>query len=266
MKRVHRKIFKEISIGKIIPNLATISALLVGMMQVKFALASKWEYAVITVVIAAFLDATDGRLARLLNSCSRFGAELDSLSDFAVFGLCPAFVIYLYSLSNLNRIGWMIAAFFAVCMSLRLARFNTQDIENVKTPLSGRFFTGVPAPAGAVLALFPIILYNAFGLETFKNEYLCAIDVISAGLLCISKIPTLSIKKFHIQRSQFTVVVLGMVLLIGITFAYTWKVFCVIIMLYIASIFFCIEKAKKILASSNTSMIDIRHDKKNTTK
>ncbi len=266
MKRVRRKIFKEISIGKVIPNLATISALLVGMMQVKFALASKWEYAVISVVIAAFFDATDGRLARLLNSCSRFGAELDSLSDFAVFGLCPAMVMYLYSLSHLNRMGWMISAFFAVCMCLRLARFNTQDIENVKTPLSGRYFTGVPAPAGAVLALFPIILYNAFGLEIFKNEYLCALDVISAGLLCISRIPTLSIKKFHIQRSQFTIVILGMVLLISITFAYTWKVFCIIIMLYIASIFFCINKAKEILVSSNKNTLDILHDKKNTVK
>ncbi|MBQ2176689.1 MAG: phosphatidylcholine/phosphatidylserine synthase [Alphaproteobacteria bacterium] len=251
MKNKNKKIFENIPVGKIVPNLATLSALVFGMMQVKFALASNWEYAVIAVVIAAFFDATDGRLARLFNSCSRFGAELDSLSDFAVFGVCPSIVIYLYSLSSLNRIGWMISAFFAVCMCLRLARFNTHDIENIKTPLSGKFFTGVPAPAGAVLALFPIILFNAYGLEIFKNEYFCAVDVVISGLLCISKLPTPSIKKFHIKRSQFTVFMICAFLTIGITFAYTWRVFCVIVLLYIISIFFCIRKMKRIMQEQN---------------
>ena len=247
------------TIGKIVPNLATLSALVVGMTQVTFALREQWEYAVISVVFAAFFDATDGRLARLFNSCSRFGAELDSLSDFAVFGLGPSIVMYLYSLSTLNRLGWMISAFFAVCMCLRLARFNTHDIENIKTPLSGKFFTGVPAPAGAILALFPIILFNAFGLEIFKNEYICAVDVSTAGILCISKIPTLSIKKLHIKRSQYTVFLLAVFISLGIIFAYTWKAFCVIVALYIISIFFCSRKAKKILASA-------AHDKQTTDK
>ena len=262
MKKNRKRIFKNLPIGKIIPNLATLSALVVGMMQVRFALVSNWEYAVISVVIAAFFDATDGRLARLFNSCSRFGAELDSLSDFAVFGLCPAIVIYLFSLSSLNRVGWMISAFFAICMCLRLARFNTHDIENIKTPLSGKFFTGVPAPAGAVLALFPIILYNAFGFEVFKNEYLCAFDVIVSGVLCISRIPTLSIKKFHIKRSQFTLFMLGAFLAIGITFAYTWRMFCVIVITYIASIFFCARRAKAILEIAQVN----NHDTPDTHK
>lgn len=248
MKGSKKKIFENIPLGRVVPNLATLSALVCGMMQVKFALSSNWEYAVVAVVIAAFFDATDGRLARMFNSCSRFGAELDSLSDFAVFGLCPSIVIYLYSLSSLNRIGWMISAFFAICMCLRLARFNTHDIENIKTPLSGRFFTGVPAPAGAVLALFPIILFNAYELKIFRNEYFCAIDVIISGILCISRVPTLSIKKFHIKRSQFTIFMICAFLVIGITFAYTWRVFCLIVILYITSIFWCIKKMKRIAA------------------
>lgn len=251
MRKNRRKIFENMPLGKIIPNFATLSALVVGMTQVTFALREQWEYAIIAVVFAAFLDATDGRLARLFNSCSRFGAELDSLSDFAVFGLGPAIVIYLYSLSSLNRLGWTISAFFSVCMCLRLARFNTHDIENIKTPLTGTFFTGVPAPAGAVLALFPIVLYNAFGLNFFKNEYFCALDVVISGLLCISKIPTLSIKKLHVKRSQYTVVLLALFLSIGIIFAYTWKAFCVIILLYIISIFFCSKKAKRILVQEH---------------
>ena len=254
VKYKKRKIFENVPVGKIVPNLATLSALVFGMMQVRFALTSDWEHAIIMVVIAAFFDATDGRLARLFNSCSRFGAELDSLSDFAVFGLCPSIVIYLYSLSALNRIGWMISAFFAVCMCLRLARFNTHDIENIKTPLSGKFFTGVPAPAGAVLALFPIILFNAYGLEIFKNEYFCAIDVVISGFLCISKLPTPSIKKFHIKRSQFTIFMVCSFLAIGITFAYTWKVFCTIVVLYIVSIFFCIRKMKHIIKEQSDNV------------
>lgn len=251
MRKNRKKIFENMPLGKIVPNLATLSALVIGMTQVTFALRSQWEYAIIAVVFAAFFDATDGRLARLFNSCSRFGAELDSLSDFAVFGLGPSIVMYLYSLSSLNRLGWMITAFFAVCMCLRLARFNTHDIENIKTPLSGKFFTGVPAPAGAILAMFPIILFNAFNLEIFKNEYLCAVDVVISGILCISRVPTLSIKKLHIKRSQYTIVLLALFISIGIIFAYTWKAFCAIIISYIISIFICAKRARRILENAH---------------
>ncbi|MDR1390918.1 MAG: CDP-alcohol phosphatidyltransferase family protein [Holosporales bacterium] len=255
MRRGRKKILKNLSFGKIVPNLATLFALLTGMTQVKFALKEQWEFAVIAVVAAAFLDATDGRLARLFNACSRFGAELDSLSDFAVFGLCPAIVMYLYSLSSLNRLGWMISAFFSVCVCLRLARFNVHDIENIKTPLSWKFFTGVPAPAGAILALFPIILFNAFELNLFKNEYLCGANILIAGLLCISKIPTLSIKNLRIERSQYTLFLLGMILFMGIIFAYTWRVFCIIVLAYLASIFVCSRSAKRILKNSNDQLL-----------
>lgn len=251
MKRRRPKIFENLPLGHIVPNLATLAALVAGTTQIRFALREQWGFAVVAVVIAAFFDATDGRLARLFKSCSRFGAELDSLSDFAVFGLCPSVVMYLYSLSSLNRLGWITSVFFAVCMCLRLARFNTHDIENVKTPLSGRFFTGVPAPAGAVLAMFPIILFNAFGYDIFKNEYLCALDVFIAGILCISRIPTLSIKKFHVKKSNFVVFLLSMFLAIGVVFTYTWKAFCVIVLAYIASIFLCARRAKRILSAAN---------------
>jgi CDP-diacylglycerol--serine O-phosphatidyltransferase len=257
MKRTRRKIFKNLTFVKIIPTLATLAALFVGFTQVRFALQGQWEFAIVAVVAAAFLDATDGRLARMFNACSRFGAELDSLSDFAVFGLCPALVMYLYSLSSLNRLGWLVSVIFVVCMCLRLARFNTHDIENIKTPLSGRFFTGVPAPAGAILALFPIVLHNAFGYEFLKNEYFCAVDMVLAGLLCISRIPTPSIKKLHIKRAQFKAFLLGTIITIGVLFAYTWKAFCVLIIIYICSILICVRQASKSCVPAN--------DKKTTT-
>jgi CDP-diacylglycerol--serine O-phosphatidyltransferase len=222
------------------------------MTQVRFAIDGQWKYAVISVVIAAFLDLMDGRLARLLNSCSRFGAELDSLSDFAVFGLCPAIVMYLFSLSKLNRLGWVISSFFAISMCLRLARFNTHDIENIKSPLSGLFFMGIPAPAGAILALSPIILYNAFKVDFFKNQYLSAITIMISAILCVSRVPTLSIKKFHIKREKYTVFLLSSIVLIGTIFAYTWKAFVFIVFLYGISIFVTASRAKKILKNDQT--------------
>ncbi|MDR0695529.1 MAG: phosphatidylcholine/phosphatidylserine synthase [Holosporales bacterium] len=258
MRKNKQRIFGNLTFVKIIPTIATLSALFVGFTQVRFALVGQWEFAVISVVGAAFLDATDGRLARIFNACSRFGAELDSLSDFAVFGLCPALVMYLYSLSSLNQLGWLVSVLFVVCMCLRLARFNTHDIENVKTPLSGRFFTGVPAPAGAILAMFPIVLHNAFGYEFLKNQYFCATDMVISGLLCISKIPTPSIKQLHIKREQFKAFLLGTIVAIGVLFAYTWKAFCLLIVAYICSIFVCARRASKYCNQANDKKITTR--------
>jgi CDP-diacylglycerol--serine O-phosphatidyltransferase len=235
--------------GKIVPNLVTLAALFVGLTQVLFAVNKQWEYVIVSVLVAAFLDATDGRLARLFGSCSRFGAELDSLSDFAVFGLCPAIVMYFYSLEKLDRVGWIVAVFFAICMCLRLARFNTHDIERVKSHLAEQFFIGVPAPAGAVLALFPIILHNAFNLELFENEYLSVAMMVSSGALCISRIPTLSIKKLHVNREQYIPFLVCIVVLAGISFAYTWKALCCIILAYIISMFFTVKRAKLLLSN-----------------
>ena len=202
------------------------------------------------VLISALLDASDGRLARLLNSCSRFGAELDSLADFAAFGIGPAVTLYLYSLHDFNRIGWIAAVFFVICMCLRLARFNTHDIESIKTPLSGKYFTGVPAPAGAVLAEFPIILYNGFGVEYFKNPYLCLCNIIVVGLLCISTLPTPSIKKVRIKREQYMDFFLLVMVLVGIIFILTWKALSILVILYIVSIFSCYKKAKTLLLNN----------------
>ena len=254
MSRKHinkKEILNKVSINKLIPNIITLSSLFVGLTQIKFALVGKWEFAVVTVLISAILDASDGRLARLLNSCSRFGAELDSIADFAAFGIGPAITLYLYSLSNLHRIGWIAAIFFAICMGLRLARFNTHDIENVKTPLSGHFFTGVPAPAGAVLAEFPIILYNAFEIDVFKNPYLCLVNIIIVGLLCVSTLPTLSIKKAHIKNEQYTEFFLLIIMSVSIIFIFTWKALSVLVVMYVISIFTCSRKAKALLNNGN---------------
>ena len=246
-KRRRQRIFRNIlPISKLIPSVLTIASLLVGLTQIKFALSAKWEYVVLAVFISALLDGSDGRLARLLNACSRFGAELDSLADFAAFGLAPAISLYLFSLHGMNRLGWIAAIFFAMCMCLRLARFNTNDIENVKTPLSDKYFTGVPAPAGAIMAEFPIILYNAFGLEIFVNRYFCFVNIVLTGLLCISKTPTISIKKVKIKRENYRLFLLFIVLISGLIFVYTWVALAALVFAYIISIAITRSAAKKL--------------------
>ncbi len=255
-KRNHNKVLTNFPIARIIPNLATLSALFIGLTQIKFALKMQWEYTILAVIGAALLDATDGRLARMLNACSRFGAELDSLSDLVVFGVCPGIVMYLFALSSIDRIGWVVCVFFVVCMALRLARFNVHDIENITTELSKRGFSvGVPAPAGAILNLFPIVLYNAFGSSFFQNPYFCLFISIITSLLCISQIPTFTIKKIHIKKQAYTVFLLGIVVSASIIFIYTWKAMSVIVVAYIISIFFSYMKAKSIIKKSNNEEI-----------
>jgi CDP-diacylglycerol--serine O-phosphatidyltransferase len=256
-RRNKQMMLKELHFGKMLPNLATLTALFVGLSQIKFSLQEQWEYAILAVVGAAILDATDGRLARMLGVCSRFGAELDSLSDLIAFGVCPAITLYLFSLQKIDRIGWVVCVFFAMCMALRLARFNVCDIENITTELSKKGFSvGVPAPAGAILNLFPIILYNAFELELFKSCYICLVWSIISSLLCVSKIPTFTIKKLHIKKEQYMIFLIDAIIAASVVFIYTWKAFSVIVLLYIGSIFYSRLQAKSISLKQNGQILN----------
>ncbi|MCK5276638.1 MAG: CDP-alcohol phosphatidyltransferase family protein, partial [Alphaproteobacteria bacterium] len=133
--------FKGLSISKLIPNMITVGATCAGLTGVRFAIDEKWEFAVVAIIVAGVLDALDGRMARLLNSASDFGAELDSLSDFVSFGVSPALILYFWSLSSLGGIGWAVCLFLAICCGLRLARFNT-NIGKLP-PYAYNYFTGV---------------------------------------------------------------------------------------------------------------------------
>src|SRR5262249_32103341 len=140
---------RDQSLNRLIPNMLTVIALCAGLTGIRYALLGKWEAAVIAILVAGILDGLDGRIGRLLNGASKFGAELDSLSDFVSFGVAPALLTYYWSLENLRGAGWALALVFSVCCALRLARFNTR-IDNTDMPAwTGKFFTGVPAPAGA---------------------------------------------------------------------------------------------------------------------
>src|SRR3989338_7503942 len=178
-----------------IPNMTTILALCTGFTAVRFALNHQWEFVIGAIILAAILDSLDGRLARLLNSSSRFGAELDSLSDFVNFGVTPALVLYFYKLQEWGHYGWAVTLFFTVCMGLRLARFNSQTHDPNLPSWSMEFFTGIPAPAAALLGLIPLVVDLAFSASyphTIFNTLFCALWTVFTGFMMISTLATFS--------------------------------------------------------------------------
>jgi CDP-diacylglycerol--serine O-phosphatidyltransferase len=199
---------KKLSLHKLIPNMITLAALASGMSSVKFAIAERWELAVIAVIAAMFMDGFDGAAARLLKASSKLGAELDSLSDFVSFGVAPAIVVYLWSLQGIGRWGWFICLVYAIALGLRLARFNVMKEEDdaPDNPLN-KYFTGVPAPVDALLCLLPMIVSFALDDHGTPGAWLRAPEVtglwmlVTAGL-AVSHIPTFSSKQVKVPWSM----------------------------------------------------------------
>ena len=201
--------FKLVSSKKtryILPNILTIAGVCLGISSIKFSLDLNFKLAVIFILLAAILDALDGRIARLIKGTSDFGKELDSLTDFVSFGIAPAFVIYFWELNNYGKIGWAITLIYSVCCVLRLARFNLTKYEETQS-WKQNYFEGIPSPIGAILILTPLIysLTDINFLSNFNNitPYL----MVLVSILLISKIPTFSFKKVKI-RPKLTIFIL----------------------------------------------------------
>jgi len=214
------------SFNRLIPNILTLLGLCAGLLAMRFALEGRWEVAAGLIITAGAIDGLDGRLARLLKATSRFGAEFDSLADFLSFGVAPAMVLYLWTMHDYRGLGFVPCVMFAVCMSLRLARFNAA-LDAGPMPLPGpppkpayaqSFFTGVPAPAGALLAMFPLFASLAFegwgwsGLAAaVRYPAFVGILLILVALALVSTLPTWSFKNFKVRREY----VLPLLLSIG---------------------------------------------------
>lgn len=231
LRRVPR--FKGLSFSKLVPNIITIAATCAGLTGVRFALDGRWEHAVIAIFAAAVLDALDGRMARLLNSASEFGAELDSLSDFVAFGVSPALILYFWTLERLGGIGWAVALVLAVSCGLRLARFNTNL--GKLPPYAYNYFTGVPAPAGAALALLPLVATFAFGFPELRNAPAVAVWAVIVALLMVSSIPTYSFKKAKIPQVMIVPILLAALLFVAGLIGATWKTLTFGMLIYIVS-------------------------------
>ncbi|HTN15389.1 MAG TPA: phosphatidylcholine/phosphatidylserine synthase [Sphingomonadaceae bacterium] len=204
-----------LTLRAVLPNAITAAALCAGLTGVRFAINGDWERAVFAVILAGVLDGIDGRIARLLKAQSRFGAELDSLADSLSFGMAPALILFLWSLQDLPRLGWFASLAFAICMALRLARFNARIDMDDQPHKSAGFLTGVPAPVGAGLAFVPLYLWLASGEQIFREPVLVALWVAGIAFLLISNIATLSWASLRPRRS----VRLGVIALVGIAFA-----------------------------------------------
>lgn len=207
MRRKNRKIirrrrFRRIprlkgqTINRMVPNFITICALAAGLTAVRFAIMAEWMYAVTAILIAAVLDALDGRMARLLKAASKFGAELDSLSDVIAFGVAPAFVVYLWALQDGGDYGWVAGLFFTVCCALRLARFNITELP----PYAFNYFTGMPAPAGACMCILPMVLEFQFGADIFIEQWIVSVWMVAVATCMVSRVPTYSFKRFKVPH------------------------------------------------------------------
>ncbi|HRC26439.1 MAG TPA: phosphatidylcholine/phosphatidylserine synthase [Alphaproteobacteria bacterium] len=208
-----------IRLHKLLPNLLTLMALAAGMSAIQFAVRGMWEQAAFAVVVAAVLDSLDGATARLIKASSDFGAQLDSLSDFLSFGVAPAFILYIWVLDDAGKVGWIAVLVFAIATALRLARFNVMQAHAYTRPVWARgFFAGVPAPAGAGLALTPLFIWNQsedwspvhdFFSDFSSGTPLIALWTIAVAGLMVSRIPTFSTKQLRIP-ARLAMPVLGL--------------------------------------------------------
>jgi CDP-diacylglycerol--serine O-phosphatidyltransferase len=220
--RLSHRNLKNFSLGAMVPNMVTIGALCCGMTGVQMAMIGRWGLAVVSVLVAGFLDAMDGRLARLLNSSSRFGAELDSFSDLLSFGAAPALIIYLRSLHQWGELGWGICLFFTVCMALRLARFNTRSIEGTAPAWTQSFFTGVPAPPAAYLALLPLMFQQYRPIVYLEQPVAYGLFLVITGGLMVSRLPTFSLKKTTIPHRLVLPLMLVVVFTLVAVYSQPW--------------------------------------------
>ncbi|GER07084.1 CDP-diacylglycerol--serine O-phosphatidyltransferase [Iodidimonas muriae] len=217
-------------------NVVTTLALCSGMTAIRFAIEGRFQLAVVFVVAAAVLDAMDGAIARLLKSTSRFGAELDSLSDVVAFGMAPAFLLYAWGLGDMGRIGWIVALAFGVSVALRLARYNA-SIDEADDPYKAMgFFTGVPAPAGAMLVLLPMLLDFAFESALFQKSFVLVGYVAIIATLVVSRVPTFSLKQLRVRREAMVPSLFVIALFAASVTVYRWAAIAIVAIAYLASI------------------------------
>ena len=232
----------------LLPNILTLGGVCLGISSIKFSIDGNFSLAIIFILLAAILDALDGRVARLIKGTSEFGKELDSLTDFVSFGIAPVFVIYFWELNQFGRIGWLIVLLFSVCCVLRLARFNlTKFEENEEWKMN--FFQGIPSPAGGCLILFPIMYEMSSFSSLFQIKNLSPFLVVLASILLISKVPTFSFKKIVVQRQMTLFLLLGLALFFVSIIQFTYETMAICCLLYLTLIPFSIYNYKSKLKS-----------------
>lgn len=221
-------------------------ALCLGLTGIRFAFSEQWEAALVSVLVAGILDGLDGRIARLLRAQSRFGEQLDSLSDCIAFGVAPTFIVYLWSLSALPRFGWIFALALALSCALRLARFNARIDSEDQPHKSAGFLTGVPAPAAAGLAFLPLYLWLVTGLDVFRDPVLVALWSGSIAVLMISSVATYSWSSLRLRRTIRLEAIFALAILAVFLITAPWETLTVVSIAYLAMMPFSIRSYARI--------------------
>jgi CDP-diacylglycerol--serine O-phosphatidyltransferase len=220
----------------LVPNVITLLAICAGLTAIRLSTEGRMELAVAAIVFAAVLDGLDGRVARMIKGQSKFGAELDSLADFVNFGVAPGLILYFWQLHDLNNGGWIAAMVFAISGGLRLARFNATMDDPNKPPFAANYFTGVPAPAGAILVLLPI--YLAFlGMPT-PPAMLTAFYTLLIAFLMVSRLPVFSGKtvRLRVPPEMVLPVFVSTIFFIALLIGYPWHILSALTVLYLLSL------------------------------
>ncbi|GCA49056.1 MULTISPECIES: CDP-diacylglycerol--serine O-phosphatidyltransferase [Sinorhizobium] len=228
---------REIPLRLMVPNMITVLAICAGLSGVRLAFENRFELAVAMVLLAAFLDGIDGRIARLLKATSSFGVQMDSLADIINFGVAPALVLYVFLLDQARSLGWIAALIYAIAVGLRLARFNVMAERQVKASWQSEYFVGVPAPAGAMLVLLPVYL-GLLGLAPERTFALIAsVYTVLIAFLMVSRLPVWSGKSENrVRRDLVLPVILVVVFYVATLMTYTWETMVVTAVAYLVSL------------------------------
>jgi CDP-diacylglycerol--serine O-phosphatidyltransferase len=233
-----RRRSRRIPVRALAPNLVTLLALCAGLTSIRLAFENRYTLALAAIVIAAILDGIDGRLARLLKGTSRFGAELDSLSDLVNFGVAPALILYFWGLHELKSIGWIAAMVFAVCAGLRLARFNVMADDQGRPAWTRSFFVGVPAPMGAITVLLPIYIVLLGVPRSMPLIWLTLFYTLLIALLMVSRLPVFSGKRVGtiVPPEMVNPLIISVVLSFALLIAYPWIMLSATTLAYLVSL------------------------------
>lgn len=266
-RRRARPRYKGPSFNRIVPNLLTLLGLCAGLTSMRFALEGRYGAAAVAITVAAAIDGLDGRLARLLKATSRFGAEFDSLSDFLCFGVAPAFTLYLWSLQRAGGYGYTPCLMFSVCMALRLARFNAALDSAPRPAYAYNFFTGVPAPAGAGLALFPLFIgleAKSLGwdwlLAAAQFPLFCAAVLAGTAVLLVSTLPVWSFKNFKVPTEYVLPLFLGAGLFAALLVADPWAALAAGGLLYLGMLPFSVRSFRRLRREAEELRCDAAPD------
>jgi len=228
---------REIPLRLMVPNLITVLAICAGLTGIRLAFENRYELAVMMVLLAAFLDGIDGRVARLMKATSKFGAQMDSLADIVNFGVAPALVVYVFVLDQARSLGWIAALIYAIAAGLRLARFNVMAERENKASWQSEYFVGVPAPAGAMLVLLPVYVGFLGIVPTRTFAYFAAGYTVLIAFLLVSRLPVWSGKtSSRIRRDLVLPLMLAVVVYVALLMSYTWEVMVVTVAFYLVSL------------------------------